>query len=302
MTDESGYDVQYVWVPRYWGSYTPLARGPANLNTECIGIRSSIRLHASRNQVGVIIEAQRGIVLGLLLGQFCNTEASGHILEKSRCGKVLSTIFSIKIVILKEKNSRKMRCQEALETISILHWFSTPRNARKGFPSSLMLDTKSTWIRVKKRNMFEDPVGTLKNSIWDPFLDAKRAPNAASKTSLYSSQLRFTMMTKKYTPPKRKPHFCPSRAHEHRVYASKKSMQNWYFFKTLLETHSNTFLNLKMTFFKLKREPKIEQKTVQRSFAANMQKCIEVENLVATRRVGPEASQGGLGGLLNTTY
>jgi len=78
-------------------------------------------LHASRNQVGVIIEAQRGIVLGLLLGQFCNTEASGHILEKSRCGKVLSTIFSIKIVILKEKNSRKMRCQEALETISILH-------------------------------------------------------------------------------------------------------------------------------------------------------------------------------------
>ena len=149
---------------------------------------------------------------------------------------------------------------------------------------------------------FRDHLGTYKNRFGRHFWGQNGVPRPFSRVCFSGFQLRDTIIEKNAPLTGENHIFACWRGLKMCRFGVPKSIKNRYFFDIHLGSDFCWFFKRKWRFWESKTEAKFQQKSISRRFAWSVEKCIAQAVLRQNRRVGPEASPGGLGGLLSTTY
>ena len=127
-------------------------------------------------------------------------------------------------------------------------------------------------------------------------------PRPFSRACFSGFQLRDTIIEKNAPLPGENHIFACWRGLKTCRFGIPKSIKNLYFFDIHLGSVFCWFFQRKWRFWESKTEAKFQQKSIPRWFAWSVEKSYAQAVLRQNQPVGPEASPGGLGGLLSTTY
>ena len=163
-------------------------------------------------------------------------------------------------------------------------------------------EQKWVWAWVLTFNVFQRPSWSRQNSIWTASLRLKWGPKTVLQSVFFRVPTSRHDYWNKCIPPRRNHVSACWRDLKIGRFKVPNSIKNRYFFDILLGIDFCWSSDPKWRFRESKTEATCQQKSNSRRFAWSVEKCIAQAVLWKSRRLGPEASPGGLGGLLSTTY
>ena len=175
-------------------------------------------------------------------------------------------------------------------------------NAKSLIRLGAFSEQKWVWAWVLNLTFFRDRLGAYKNRFGRHFWSQNGVPRPFSRACFSGFQLRDTIIEKNAPLPGENHVFACWRGLKIGRFEVPKSIKNRYFFDIHLGSVFCWFFDPKRRFQGSKTEAKFQQKSISRRFAWSVEKCIAQAVLCQSQRLGPEASPGGLGGLLSTTY